>query len=230
MKKITFFMMMVLGVLLTSCTKEDSADVNQDKIYTEYELFYNQNDDKTYALAQFHFGGPTGTLLELDSAGANVTFNGTQMPYNVWWGAHMLEFAGNVTTGTFAYTNTDGNIFTNNVPSGADSIAYPSGFDTITKGQAETFTWVGNALSSDENVGLFVGSWTWGNDALFFTNAVGSTNIVMGVQAKANLAEGNSTVYMNRTLEVNAAQAPPTHGGVVRYKYRPINAQVVVIP
>lgn len=220
------------GLLLTSCAKEDSNDVNQDKIYTEYELFYNQNDDKTHALAQFHFGGPTGTLLELtDSTGASVTFNGTVMPYAPLWGAHHLEFAGNITSGTFSYTNTDGTVFTNSIPStGVESINYPIGFDTIVKSQAETFAWAGTALAADQHVSLFVGSWTWGQDALFYTDALGATDLVMGIQAKTNLAEGQSTVYMDRVLRVDAAQAPPTHGGVVRYRYRPTNVTVTVVP
>lgn len=228
MKKL-FYLAVGVGMLLTSCAKEDSADVNQDKIYTEYEIFYNQNEDKTHALAQFHFGGPTGTLLELDSAGANVKFNGTMMPYAPLWGAHHLEFAGHVTNGTFTYTNTNGDVYTNTVSSTA-TIHYPIGFDTIVKSVAETFAWDGTALAQDEHVNMFVGSWQWGNDALFYTDALGATDLVMGVNAKANLAEGNSTVYMDRVLRMDASQAPPTHGGVVRYRYRPTNVQVQVVP
>lgn len=230
MKKL-FYLTLGAGLLLASCAKEDSADVNQDKIYTEYELFYNQNQDKTHALAQFHFGGPTGTLLELDSAGANVTFNGTTMPYSAVWGAHHLEFAGNITSGTFSYTNSNGTVYTNSLPAtGAESINYPIGFDTIVKSQAETFAWAGTALAANQHINMFVGSWTWGNDALLYTDALGATDFVMGVQAKANLAEGTSTVYMDRVLRVNADQAPPTHGGLIRYRYRPINVQVEVVP
>ena len=139
MKKLLFLLLGV-GLLIGSCAKEDSNDVNQDKIWSEYKLYYDQNDDKTHAIARFRFGGATGTLLELtDSTNASVTYNGTVMPYNAWWGAHHLEFAGNITTGNFVYTNTEGTTYSNSVPTGAESIAYPIGFDTIVMSVAETF-------------------------------------------------------------------------------------------
>jgi len=77
-----FYLMFGAGLLMTSCAKEDSSFVNQNKVYCDYELFYNQNEDKTHAVARFRFGGATGTLLELtDSTGASVSFNGETLPY-----------------------------------------------------------------------------------------------------------------------------------------------------
>lgn len=228
MKKL-FYLFFGAGLLLTACAKEDSNDVNQDKIWTEYELFYNQNEDKTHAVARFRFGGATGTLLELtESTNANVTFNGDVMPYNAWWGAHHLEFAGNVTSGTFVYTNTDGNTFTNTVPGATDTIGYPVQFDTIVKSQAETFTWQGPALVANQHVSLFVGSWTWGDDALFYTEDDGASSFVMGVNAKSNLATGTSTLYLDRVVKSTSIDGT-SEGGVIRYKYRPANIQVEVV-
>lgn len=227
MKKL-LFAIIGAGLLLGSCDKEDSSDVNQQKIWTSYEVFYNQNDDKTHAIARFRFGGPTGTLLELtDSTSANVTYNGTEMPYSNIWGGHHLEFAGSQTPGTFVYTNNDGDVYTNSVPAG-NTIAYEAGFDTITKGSAQTFTWNGTALAADEKVAVFVGSWTWGEDALFYTEDDGATSLVMGVTQMQNLALGTSTVYMDRKTEVDLAEGTP-EGGKITYTYRPTNVQVQVV-
>ena len=227
MKKL-LFAIIGAGLLLGSCNKEDSSDVNQQKIWTSYEMFYNQNQDKTHAIARFRFGGPTGTLLELtDSTSANVTYNGTEMPYSTLWGGHHLEFAGLQTGGSFVYTNNDGDIYTNTVPAG-DTIAYEVGFDTITKGQAQTFTWQGPALANDDKVAVFVGSWTWGEDALFYTDANGATNFVMGVTQMQNLALGTSTVYMDRTNELQVAEGT-TEGGTISFKYRCTNTSVQVV-
>lgn len=229
MKKLLGLFAGITLLLLASCAKEDSSDVNQDKIWTEYELYYNQNDDKTHAVARFRFGGATGTLLELtDSTGASVTFNGTTMPYSALWGGHHLEFSGNITSGTFGYTNTEGNMFTNSVPGGVHTIAYPAGFDTIVKSVSETFTWVGDPLDANEAVAIFVGSWTWGDDALFYTEDDGAGSLVMGVLAKSNLALGTSTVYMDRKKETTSINGT-SEGGVIRYKYRPTNVTVQVI-
>lgn len=229
-KKIAFGALLSTLFFATSCTKEDSNDVNQDKIWTEYEMFYNKNDDKTHVIARYRFGGSTGTLLELtDSTGAKVTFNGTQMPYSAIWSAHHLEFAGRLTSGMFSYTNTNGTVYNNAIPANADTIAFPAGFDTIVKSQAETFTWGGNPLAPDERVGIFVGSWGWANDALFYTDADGATNLIFGVQAKNSLALGQATVYMDRTLLSNYISGT-SKGGVIRYTYRAMNATVVVVP
>ena len=214
---------------MTSCAKEDSSDVNQDKIYCDYEVFYNANEDKTHAVARFWFGGPTGTLLELsDSSGANVTFNGDVLPYNALYSGHHKEYAGKLTGGTFVYTNTDGTVFTNSTPSGADTLAFPADFDTINKSVAQTLAWNGSALGPDEQVSIFVGSWTWGQDASFYTSDDGATEVVMGVTQMANLALGTSTVYMDRYTGVDVTEGT-SKGGRIRYKYRCPNATVQVV-
>jgi hypothetical protein len=219
-----------LSKLLVSCAKQDSKDVNQDKIWTEYQLFYDKNDDKTKALARFRFGGATGTLLELtDSTGASITFNGQAMPYNTLWSAHYLEFAGNVTSGTFKYTNTNGTSYSNTVPGGADTIAYPIAFDTIKKSIAETFTWGGSALAANQSVSIFVGSWTWAQDALFYTEADGATNLIMGVQSKSGLSTGPAIIYMDRAMRSSTINGT-SQGGTISYIYRPKNDTVQVVP
>jgi hypothetical protein len=219
---------LALGALATSCTKEDSSDVNQQKIYADYEVFYNQNEDKTHVVAKYRFGGATGTVLELsDSTNAYVSFEGDTLPWDPWYNAHHKEYAGNITTGTFSYTNTDGDTYVNTIPAG-ENIAFPIGFDTINKSAAQTFAWSGTALAADQQVSLFVGTWTWGEDALFYSNALGGTDIVMGVTEMANLAVGSSTVYMDRSTAVDISQGTP-EGGRIRYKYRPTNATVQIV-
>lgn len=216
-----------LTILLQACDKEDSSDVNQTKIYTVYELFYNKNEDKTVAVCRLRFGGPTGTLLEATSP-ANVKYNGDNLPYSALYSGHAKEYAGKITGGSFVYTNTDGDVYTNSVPN-MDSVAFDPTFDTIVKSQANTFTWIGNSTSATERVNLYVGTWTWGQDAAFFAFGQGQTNIIMGVSQMNGLALGNSTLYMDRVNEVSITQGP-TEGGVVRTRYRPLNQQAVIVP
>lgn len=229
MKKLLYLaaLAFTLPFMFTACQKEDSSDVNQDKIYTVYELFYNKNSDKTVAIARLHFGSPTGTLLEANSP-ASVKFNGDVLPYNALYSGHAKEYAGKLTSGTFVYTDLDNNTFTNSTPF-MDSIAFPSGFDTIVKSQANTLTWVGNPLNSTERANLFVGTWTWGQDAAMFAFGNGATDIVMGVNQLSNLAEGSATCYLDRVNEVTISQGT-SEGGVIRTRYRPLNAPVQIVP
>lgn len=212
-------------LIFSACKKEDASDVNQDTIYTVYELFYNANSDKTVAISRLRFGSPTGTLLELTGA-ANVTFNGDLLPYSALYSGHAKEYAGKIAGGSFIYTNDDSQTFTNTTPA-MDTLSFPSGFDTIVKSQANTMTWVGNSLATNERASLFVGSWTWGQDALFFAT-YGATDIVMGINQLSNLALGTSTCYIDRVNEIAVSQGT-AEGGVIRTRYRPLNASVQVI-
>ncbi len=229
MKKILFLGILTLSLPLafTSCQKEDSSDVNQDKIYTVYELFYNANTDKTVAIARFRFGTPTGTLLEVTDPAA-ITFNGDALPYSLAYSGHAKEYAGLVTSGTFEYTNTEGTVFTNSTPT-MTTFDYPAGFDTIVKSQANTLAWTGDPLSANERANFFIGTWTWGQDALFFATGDGATDIVMGINQLSNLAEGTSTGYLDRVNEVAISQGT-SEGGLIRTRYRPTNVTLQVEP
>ena len=156
MKKVLFSLSLLFAVVFTACTGESAGDVNQDRIYTEYEQFYNSNTGTTTVIARFRFGGALGTILELDSTD-NVKFNGDDLPYSIFWGAHVKEYVGNIAPGTFVYTNLDGNVFTNTVPA-FESIDFPANFTELSRSTAYDFQWTGTALGQNQEVGVFVGS------------------------------------------------------------------------
>ena len=64
----------------SSCERESSSDVNQDRIYALYEVVYNQTQDISYARASFFFGSITGTKLELADP-SYVKFNDTPLGF-----------------------------------------------------------------------------------------------------------------------------------------------------
>lgn len=228
MKKFGLLALFVGLISMVGCQKEDSSDVNQNKIYTHYEMVYNANSDVTDVIARFRFGNATGTLLQLtDSTNAAVYFNGEKLPYDDLYAGHHKQYAGKIAAGTFKYINTDGDVYINTIPTG-DTIGFPASFDTIKKSVAETLTWEGNPLAANESVGVFVGSWTWGQDAAFYTDSDGATNLVMSVTSKASLSLGNAMVYMNRVLQKPADQAPSS-GGVVVYQYVSKQQPIIVV-
>jgi hypothetical protein len=189
-------------------------------------VFYNQNTDKTWVVAKFRFGGPTGTILELDST-SYVTFNGDTLAYNPLYTGHFKEYAGRITSGSFKYENVAGQIFINSIPA-VDLIAFASDFDTLKKTQAQTITWVGTPLSNNEAVGILIGNGAWGQAALALQDLDGATNIVLGIPQMTSLAIGNSTVYMDRQHELNVMEGT-SKGGRIRAKYRALNKVVQVI-
>ncbi|MGB3467658.1 MAG: hypothetical protein WBA74_20390 [Cyclobacteriaceae bacterium] len=228
MKKSKILYTILSGAILfmitfSSCDVEDSADVNQDKIYTVYEAFYNSNTDKTWIIARFRFGGPTGTLLELNEP-ALVTFEGEELPYNPVFLGHYKEFAGRITSGEFVYTNTEEVTFTNSLPA-SETIQFPAELESISRSNAFSLEWDGTTLKENERVGLFVGSWTWGQDAAFLQINEGASDLVLGKDQLENLPDGQSTFYMDRTTEVDVAEGT-SEGGVVRATFRAENINV----
>jgi hypothetical protein len=226
MKKVLFSLSLLFAVFFTACTGESAGDVNQDRIYTEYEQFYNSNSGTTTVIARFRFGNALGTILELDSTD-NVKFNGDDLPYSIFWGAHVREYVGNIAPGTFVYTNLDGNVFTNTVPT-FETIDFPSNFTELSRSSAYDFQWTGTALGQNQEVGVFVGSWAWGDDTWNFTSSVGATNMVFGVNSLSNLPLGTSTVYLDRTTRKTNIQGT-SRGGVIKGKFRAPNRVINVI-
>jgi hypothetical protein len=226
MKKGIWILSVIISVALFSCTGESAGDVNQDRIYTEYEQFYNSNTGVTTVIARFRFCGALGTLLELDSTD-NVKFNGDVLPYNIFWGGHAKDYVGNIAPGTFVYTNLDGNVFTNTVPA-FESIGFPSSFTELSRSAAYDFQWAGTALSQNQEVGAFIGSWAWGDDTWNFTNSVGATNMVFGINSLSNLPLGTSTVYLDRSTRKTNIQGT-SKGGVIKGTFRAPNRVINVI-
>lgn len=223
---LVFSLMTLCSIWIMGCEKEDVADVNQDKVWTDYELFYDANNDVSWVIARFKFGGPTGTNLEL-TGDSYVLFNNDTIPYNPWFLGHQKEYAGRITTGTFKYENLNGDIFENTLPS-CDTIAFPTDFDTLRTTSAYTLNWLGTPTIADQSVGIFIGSWTWGQDALYVQSSPGATSVVMGTAQLSTLPVGPSTVYMDRSTEKNVTQGT-SEGGKIRAKYRAKTKVVQVV-
>lgn len=210
-------------IIFVSCESEDSADVNQDRIYTDYEVFYNSNTDITWVVARFRFGNALGTILELNDP-ASVSFDGQELPYNQVFAGHYREFAGKIDLGAFTYTDTDGKTFVNEVPA-FESIAFPDDLTSLSKSQAYSLEWEGTALSANQQVGLFIGSWVWGEDAAFVQTGEGTNNLVLGINQLENLPTGTSTFYMDRSTAVDVLDGTSA-GGRICGKFRASNIQV----
>jgi hypothetical protein len=220
-----FLTLALIGTLfLSACTKEDSKDVNQDKVYSEYELIYNKNTDKTTAVARFKFGGATGTLLELSSP-AQVTFNGDVLAYSALWGAHIKEYAGVVSTGTFVYTDNNSATYTNAV--GAPVAIAFSAIDTISNTAAYTFSWTGDTISAGETVVLTIDGAAQSNLEVFSTSLVGATSMVLAQNKLVNLGNGDAMAYLEH-WKLNTLQQGTPEGGTITVKYKAADKKIYV--
>lgn len=218
--------MFAMSNLFPSCANEDSTNVNQDRIYAEYELYYDKNQDKTFASAIFRFGHATGTQLEL-SAPSEVTFNGDVIPFDQAFSYYRKEYAGNVTSGTFVFTDTEGHTFTNTVSS-TRTIAFPAAFDTIHSANSYNLVWVGDSIIADERVDVWLDGPNQNNAEYFMQYVVNTNSVVLAANQLQALGNGTTTCSMERVWEQNAVGVTGA-GGKVRVKYKALNATVQVV-
>lgn len=220
-------LLLLFGIfMLASCAKENSNDVNQDRIYAEYELYYDKNADKTYASAIFRFGNATGTQLEL-TAPSEVKFNNDVIPFDPVFSYYRKEYAGLITTGTFTFTDTEGNSYTNTI-NPYKTIAFPA-IDTIHSNNSYTVTWVGDSLLANERVDLWIDGTMQNNSELFIQYTQGAKDVVLSASRLQNLGIGNATCVMDRIWETTATGVTSA-GGKVRAKYRALNETAYVTP
>ena len=217
--------LVILGslTLFVACSSEDSADVNQDRIFTDYEVFYNENTDETRIMASFRFGeNLLGTPLRLEDP-AGVTFNAVEMPYRGTFLAHVLEEVGQVSSGTFIYTNADGESFTNELPA-FNEIDFPFPLTAISVSNAFELRWDGPPLGPNEDVSLFVGGLDT-EDGFFFTDEEGATSITLSRDNLQALSLGENTFYLERAIRLDAQETTDA-GGRIRVRYRTANKTI----
>lgn len=224
MKNYKLFIVILFAIIATtiiSCEREDSADVNQDRIYTKYELFYNANEDKTYARAIFRFGNALGTLLEL-SEPSQVSFNGDVLSFKPALAYYEKEYAGFIESGTFTWQDTEGVTYINTAT--INNLDFPE-IDTIPRNAAFELFWVGDSLSSNEVVTLTANSVLEGDAQLFTQSNINAKSIILELNKLQILGQGNGTLLMERHYNPQLEEKTGA-GGEITGRYRPVNKEV----
>jgi hypothetical protein len=205
----------------TGCQSQDSSSVDQSKIYMSYWLYYNKNADVTYARAQFRFGGPTGTTLQL-ADGASVTFEGKTLTFNALLDWQEVDFPGKVSSGTFVYTDADNNRYTNPVPS-ITEIEFTTVPATISAAQSFQLVWAGSPIAEGENLEVVVVNTA--NNFLFTRfdqGNVGATNVVLSASELNKLPRASSTLTLRRFRDYPLKQGTSL-GGKITTTYQPLD-------
>lgn len=225
-----YIILVLITLLVTSCFKENSNDVNQDRVYGEYEVFFNANDSTTTVSAKFRLGGPEGNPIELEysnNGGAYVTFNNDTLEYDYWKSAHVKEYQGLINSGNFVYVNNDGDAFTNPLPL-LGQIDFPAGFDTLYKNVTDTFYWSGLPIGGGHSIKLEIDSWFWGSDAEFVADTMGQSYMIMEPSELSDLNEGDGNAKLYKTVESSVVQGT-SEGGVIRNKFRALDRDVKIL-
>lgn len=218
------FALLLPAFMFHSCKKENSDTVDQDKIWAYYEVYYDKNQDKTYARATFKFSNALGTNLQL-SAPAAVSFNGETLIFQDALAYYEKQYAGFVSGGTFSYTDKDNHTFVNSI-SGIRAIDFPA-IDTIHTANSYTLNWVGDSLSANESVSLWLDGINQNNIEFFFQSNINSQSMILAANQLQRLGNGNGTGWMERVY-APAIQSVTSAGGEIKGKYKAQNLSTII--
>ena len=208
-----------LALSFTSCIREESDTVDQDTIFTEYELFYNANEDKTYARATFKFSNVFGTKLEL-AQGSEVSFNGERLTFKALLAYYEKEYAGFVDNGTFTWTDLEGNVYSNSIS--VKSLEYGEGITTISRDAAFELSWNGDPLGEDENITVVVNGENELDAQTFITNDIDAQSIILDKDKLSRVGAGPGIIYLDWRYMPLLSEATSA-GGLITGRYRPEN-------
>ena len=216
----------LLVVSLFGCEVEDASTVNQDRIYTGYELLYIADEDKTIAKAIFRFGNAAGTQLQL-SEDATITFNDQAIPFNSFLGNYELELSGSVSSGTFVYEDVDGDTFTNTVS--INPIALTSKAPAlIDRTRSYDIDWTGEPVGSGESaVVVTIVPNNLGQTKIFIEGDEGATSVVLTPNILKEI-DAQPAILIIERRDVLTGIDTPSAGGVFNGNYRAASLKVTL--
>ena len=218
-------LLLLATIAFSACKKEVSKLVDQDKIWTFYELFYDQNTDKTYATATFRFSTEIGTQLELSDP-STVTVDGSEMSWNSDLAYYTFEFNGFKTAATFNWVDTDGNSYENDIE--IRDIDYPTVLDDtlLHSDPVNFFSWAGmTPLDSSESVNLVLDGEGETDRRIFSVDTLGATVITIDSLLLLQVDSGMVQLMLDK-LYTPDLQEETSRGGLLRGRYRPTNQTI----
>lgn len=216
---ITFWSLLVIFSIPTiSCETESASDVNQERIYTTYQLGYDSQTGQTEANATFYFGGLTGTVLELEPP-SEVTINDLSMEKKT--GLILFydrDFPELVEEGTFRFTDANGKLYTNMIPL-PESIDFEIPSSTISKSSDYVLSWTGEPIQQFESVSATISNNM--SSTTFSETGVGATSITLQAEQLGTLENGQYTIVLRKSYGPPLLESPEAGGFIMSYYYSP---------
>ncbi len=217
--------LLVVTFAAAGCKKEISKNIDQDKIFTQYELFYDQTENVTYATATFKFSSNYGTKLMLSDP-STITLDGTEMDWDNENGYYQNQFDGFKSTATFHWVDLDGNSFTNTID--IRDIALPATIDNFHFADSVTyFAWNGSPLDSSESVTLTMDGVGEIDRRDFRLDTVGATTFTLDSVQLSQIDSGMVQLFLN--LRYSPALTEQTsRGGSITGRYQTVTAETLL--
>jgi hypothetical protein len=222
---IALFAMFGYMMLMTACRSEDSVNINQDRIWTFYELNYDRSTNQTTVRATFRFGNSTGTLLELTSP-SEVRFNNDVLTFDNTSKIYQRQYNGLIDSGTFLFRDTQNKTYSNTVNLRQAEFPANPAVLTLSRNQDFSLLWSGAPLQNGDVVQ--VGIINQNPPALFVQNSPGATSIVLRSDQLRALPSGTYNATISRTSLISTLNQAPPAGGQVRTQFIGANRSVQI--
>ena len=201
----------LLILVIAACKKEVSNKVDQDKIFTQYVLKYQESTDVTLATATFRFNNASGTRLLLSDP-SYVTVDNSDIEWNSETGNYQKEFSGFKPTATFEWVDLDGNVFTNDV--NIVDVAFPATIDDFSYADSVSFfSWQGAApLDSFELVRVTIDGPGDTDARRFSESTLGATAITIDSVRLSQVDSGVVTLILEKEFAPELIQSNSVGG------------------
>ncbi len=224
MKRRSTFAIAILSVLfLTACKKEASVNIDQNRIYSEYELVYDQESNQTTTSAIFRVDHSSGKKIELVYP-SRIGFNGESLAYRKMLGQYDNVRSGNNLQGAFSYFDNDQKEYSNSAGE-ISPIDIPFGMNSISRSGNFFLPWNGAALQSGETVEVIISGGSQSGSKTFNATAVGSSYIVLDQYKLNNLVAGTATIQITRQ-KTAGLQSSNLSGGRITSIYKGRKVQI----
>ena len=212
MNKILFFS---LFLVLVSACKKDSSEIDQNTIFQNYVMIYDEEADQTTVNAYFYEDKFNGKNLEL-SGGSSITMNGAAM--NKSGAVYSKTVDGYLTTASMIFTDSEGKQYANTINKanaiGNENQVY------LDKSFTNYWYWNGNTIASGETVNMTLTNVA--DNAIsesFKETTVGRDYVQLNASSLINLPVGNTKVTISRTKEITTGNFTSV-GGKITATYK----------
>lgn len=171
-----FFLLVSMFLVLISACRKDSSEIDQNRIFQEYTVLYNEQTGNTEVSATFRENNASGKKLRL-TGGAKVYFNEQQI---IGKSNFSQTYSGFISPVKIEFVDSDGKKYTN-YSFGIDYVDV-NPLESFISGTNNYFSWVGSAVGENESITFYA------------TNSEGKSNDQSVSQ------QGSSAINLNSTF------------------------------
>lgn len=226
MKRKSTLAIALLSVLFfTACKKEASINIDQNRVYSDYEVTYDEMSNQTSMQAMFRVDHNSGQKIELTYP-ARVGFNDENLAWRNLGGRYEGTISGNHLNGYFTYFDVDQNSYIN-TGAAINPIDLPFGINNINKNGNFFLPWTGAVLQSGETVKVIISGGSQSGSKTFTATAIGSSYISLDQYTLNQLVAGTARIQIQREKTTSLEQSNLSGGRITSiYKGRKITVNI----